>query len=182
MPITVRCISCGKVAQVKDQLAGKKVKCTCGAVIAVPAAAQPKACAGCGVDVTKTKRTKDPIGKYYCAICWQTRQEAATVGAAAKADADVVYYPCYVCEKLCVANEVYDAGHGQTVCKQCWKAGKRPASADGSPAGGDHAQASGSDDDLFCEACGNAFPPAQLTMGPEGAVLCKKCLKTAQRV
>jgi len=178
MPITVRCISCGKVAQVKDELGGKKVKCRCGAVLAVPAAATPKACASCGVDVTRAKRAKDAKGNYYCEVCWKGQAEAAKVGAAAKAD-DVVYYPCYTCEALCTAEEVYDAGGGQTVCKKCWAAGKRPAASAPTPAipaGG------GSSEDLFCESCMGSFPPSQLKMGADGSVLCKNCLKSAQRV
>ncbi len=35
----VRCSSCSKTLQVADQHAGKKVKCPCGAVLQVPAAA-----------------------------------------------------------------------------------------------------------------------------------------------
>src|SRR5689334_22013163 len=59
MAIAVRCITCGKVAQVRDELGGRKAKCTCGAVISVPLPPKPKACASCGVDITRTKRMKD---------------------------------------------------------------------------------------------------------------------------
>jgi hypothetical protein len=124
MPITVRCIACGKVAQARDELAGKKVKCTCGAVLDVAALPATKLCTGCGSDITRAKRAKDAKGNYYCAVCWKSRLEAEKVGAAA--EDDVVYYPCYVCERLCTPEEVFDAGKSQTVCKKCWDAGKRP--------------------------------------------------------
>ena len=176
MPITVRCISCGKISQAKDELAGKKVKCRCGATLDVPAAKQQKICHGCGVDITNAKRGRDQQGNYYCEVCFKSRVEAAKV--ATSAPDNVVYYPCYTCDLLCTAEEVYDAGGGQTVCKKCWAAGKRPG---GAPASGPSDSASQSED-MFCEACGNTFPPEQLTMSPEGAVLCKKCLKSAQKV
>jgi hypothetical protein len=128
MAIPVRCISCGKVAQVRNDLAGKKVKCNCGAVISVPLPPKPRSCAGCGVDITRGKRTKDPVtDNLYCEVCWAAKLEAAKVGAASQQDNEVIYYPCYVCDMLCTAEEVYDAGAGQTVCKTCWDAGKRPA-------------------------------------------------------
>jgi len=127
MAIRVRCINCGKTANVRDELAGKKVKCTCGAAIAVPLPPQPKNCAGCGVDITRAKRIQDPHnGKIYCEVCWSAKLEAARVGASKNAD-DTLYYPCYVCDILCTADEVFDAGGGKTVCKKCWNAGKRPA-------------------------------------------------------
>lgn len=125
MAIAVRCITCGKVAQVRDELGGRKAKCTCGAVISVPLPPKPKTCTSCGVDITRTKRMKDAEGKYFCEVCWAAKAEAAKVGAGSAAD-DVVYYPCYVCELLCTSDEVYDAGGGKTVCRKCWDAGKRP--------------------------------------------------------
>ena len=36
--------------------------------------------------------------------------------AASEAE-DVIYYPCEVCDLLCTAEEVYDAGGGKMVCK-----------------------------------------------------------------
>jgi hypothetical protein len=39
MPIKFACPSCGKDYHVKDELAGKKAKCKCGAVMPIPAAA-----------------------------------------------------------------------------------------------------------------------------------------------
>ena len=177
MPITVRCISCGKASLAKDELAGKKVKCRCGAMLDVPAAKQQKICHGCGADITNAKRGKDQQGNYYCEVCFKSRVEAAKV--ATSATEEIVYYPCYTCDLLCTADEVYDAGGGQTVCKKCWAAGKRPAGT-GVPGAGS-ADAAG-EEDMFCEACGNTFPPTQLSMSAEGAVLCKSCLKSAQKV
>ena len=42
--------------------------------------------------------------------------------AASEAE-DVIYYPCEVCDLLCTAEEVYDAGGEKMVCKKCWNAG-----------------------------------------------------------
>ena len=36
MPIKFACPSCGKAYNVKDELAGKKAKCRCGAVMPIP--------------------------------------------------------------------------------------------------------------------------------------------------
>jgi hypothetical protein len=126
MAIVVRCISCGKVARVKNELGGKKAKCTCGAIIAVPLPPKPKICSGCGVDISNAKRTKDQQGNLFCQVCWAAKLEAAKVGVAASEAEDVIYYPCEVCTLLCTADEVYDAGSGKMVCKKCWNAGKRP--------------------------------------------------------
>src|SRR5947199_10159758 len=100
MAIPVRCISCGKVAQVKNELGGKRAKCTCGAIIAVPMPAKPKICSSCGVDVSNSKRTRDEKGNIFCQVCWDARLEAAKVGAAASEVDEVIYYPCEVCDLL----------------------------------------------------------------------------------
>src|SRR5918993_4824009 len=102
MAITVKCGACGSTAQAPDTAAGAKGKCrACGAVVEIPkvraapagaprAAAPPKMCVACGVDVAGKKRTKDPQGRYYCQPCWDVKVREgkavpvqAGVGAAA---------------------------------------------------------------------------------------------------
>ena len=63
MAIAVRCISCGKVANVKNELGGKRAKCTCGAIINVPLPSKPKTCSSCGVDLSNVKRTERRMGQ-----------------------------------------------------------------------------------------------------------------------
>lgn len=41
MSIAFKCKSCGKHGKVKDDLAGRKVKCKCGNVMVVPAPTNP---------------------------------------------------------------------------------------------------------------------------------------------
>lgn len=51
MAITVRCASCGKVFQVRAELAGKQARCKCGAALVIPSRAEsPSASWGDEVD------------------------------------------------------------------------------------------------------------------------------------
>ncbi len=75
MPISVCCNDCGKDCRVKDEVAGKKMKCKdCGAVIAIPSRASPSKSSAGKVATGKKPATKkgpakdpwdeeDPYGK-----------------------------------------------------------------------------------------------------------------------
>ncbi|HZL35189.1 MAG TPA: hypothetical protein VFC78_07760 [Tepidisphaeraceae bacterium] len=98
MPIPVTCPSCGRNIVAPDNLAGVQVSCKeCGSLFMVPDKAAPvpqiaapdiseatqaKVCRSCGVDVSRTRRTKDASGDYYCDTCWSAKQEAAREAAA----------------------------------------------------------------------------------------------------
>jgi hypothetical protein len=43
MPITIKCPKCGRSHRAREALAGKRVKCSCGEALQVPAAASPSA-------------------------------------------------------------------------------------------------------------------------------------------
>lgn len=104
-------------------------------------------------------------------------------------EADVIYYPCCVCELLCTAQEVYEDGPGQTICKKCFAARQGTENADEAPSEPEQtgaqavpAPAPGAKgDELFCEGCHGLFPPDKLKLAPDGAVLCKKCFKARGR-
>ena len=155
MAITVKCGACGSIAQAPDTAAGAKGKCrACGAVVEIPklgaaaagaapagagsvaprAAASPKMCVACGVDVAGKKRTKDPRGNYYCQPCWDVKVREgkavpvqAGVGAGAGSGVaggggeDPVDFPCAECGVLGGPDDVYD-DNGRYVCKACWDA------------------------------------------------------------
>ena len=50
-----------------------------------------KICRGCGVDVSKTKRVKDPAGNYYCQPCW--------VQVLARNQSSIAQTPTYSCHR-----------------------------------------------------------------------------------
>ncbi len=56
MAITIQCASCGKAYRVKDELAGRKAKCACGASIAIPKLGAAKSTAS-----TKSKASAKPM-------------------------------------------------------------------------------------------------------------------------
>ncbi|MDB5357041.1 MAG: hypothetical protein JWN24_3494 [Phycisphaerales bacterium] len=181
MPITVTCSGCGRKSVAPDSAAGSKAQCkACRTIMTIPGGAKTKVCVTCGIDVSQRKRTKDAEGNYYCEPCWAARAQAA---AGVPPVDDVIHYPCYVCDTLFTPDEVYDEGGGRTICKACWEARQnqpQPASGlelvDGGAASG---QQSG---DLFCEGCSRLFPPQKLKLSKDGAVLCKQCSKSRERV
>ena len=61
MPISLQCPNCGASYQLKDEMAGKRVKCRCGSAIQVPAAQQPNVNPG-GGGLTPLGMGGDPLG------------------------------------------------------------------------------------------------------------------------
>jgi hypothetical protein len=95
---------------------------------------------------------------------------------------DELYYPCRICENLFTAAEVYAEADGETVCKSCWGSSDARVGVDTGLVSGlaltpapipqRHAR-----EDLFCERCNGVFLAKQLTISPDGAVLCRRCGK-----
>ncbi|HEV8379452.1 MAG TPA: hypothetical protein VGP99_11430 [Tepidisphaeraceae bacterium] len=101
MPIRAQCDNCGKVYNLPDESAGKRLRCKqCAVAFTVSAAAAPaqaptvgpqKICVVCGQNVAGRPRTKDQAGNYYCRSCYEekarNRQQLAQsrVGAAVPA-------------------------------------------------------------------------------------------------
>ncbi len=85
MPIRVQCDNCGRVYNLPDDNAGKRLRCKQCAVaftVPTPAAAAPpakqKICVVCNQNVAGLPRTKDNAGNYYCRPCYdeQARKHA----------------------------------------------------------------------------------------------------------
>ena len=105
MPVLSRCQLCSGV--MPDALG--EARCPrCGEMV-LPVIR--KLCAGCAADVTRTKRTRDDAGEYYCADCWAAR-------LAAGGEASV--YPCGACGQLFPPDQIYRDGDDQ-VCGDCYR-------------------------------------------------------------
>src|SRR5436305_3394847 len=85
MPIRAQCNNCGKVYNLPDESAGKRLRCKqCAVAFTVPnltSAAAPtvgpqKICSVCGENVAGRPRTKDPAGNYYCRPCYEEKARA----------------------------------------------------------------------------------------------------------
>ena len=101
MPIRAQCDNCGKVYNLPDESAGKRLRCKqCAVAFTVPslapAAEAPtlgpqKICVVCNQNVAGRPRTKDQAGNYYCRSCYEEKARAreqlakSRVGAAVPA-------------------------------------------------------------------------------------------------
>src|SRR5947199_10696247 len=101
MPIRAQCNNCGKVYNLPDESAGKRLRCKqCAVAFTVPslapAAEAPtlgpqKICVVCNQNVAGRPRTKDQAGNYYCRSCYEEKARAreqlaqSRVGAAVHA-------------------------------------------------------------------------------------------------
>ena len=70
-----------------------------------------KLCAGCGTDVTRTKRSRDETGEYYCPDCWSARLAAR---------GDEPAYACDACGQLFPPDQIFRNGDEQ-VCADCYR-------------------------------------------------------------
>src|SRR4051812_30432857 len=101
MPIRAKCDNCGKVYNVPDTSAGKRLRCKqCAVVFTVPSGAAPvgaaaptvsvsvpavqKLCVVCGQDVAGRPRTKDQAGNYYCRACYDEKARSREQLAASR--------------------------------------------------------------------------------------------------
>jgi len=106
MPIRAQCDNCGKVYNLPDESAGKRLRCKqCAVAFTVPslsapaAAAAPtvsvtvpavqKVCVVCGMDVAGKPRTKDQSGNYYCRACYEEKARSREQLAASPVGAGV---------------------------------------------------------------------------------------------
>jgi hypothetical protein len=105
MPIRAQCDNCGKVYNLPDESAGKRLRCKqCAVAFTVPAApvaaAVPnqvsasaptsgpqKICVVCKQDVSGRPRTKDNSGNYYCRSCYEEKARAQQQLAASRVGA-----------------------------------------------------------------------------------------------
>jgi hypothetical protein len=134
MPIKVSCSSCGSVAQLPDDAAGRRGKCrACGSIVQVPSTSRTvKVCVICGTDVTGAKRTKDASGNYFCGPCWteklkRIRQRGVVSAPVGAATSTVVSFsptlepelsPCEVCNGWFTTGNLRDHG-GRILCLDC---------------------------------------------------------------
>src|SRR4051812_19656274 len=107
MPIRAQCDNCGKVYNLPDESAGKRLRCKqCAVAFTVPSAplaAAPvaaaradaptmgpqKICAVCGENVAGKPRTKDNAGNYYCRPCFEEKARQREQLAASRVGAPV---------------------------------------------------------------------------------------------
>ena len=81
MPIRAQCDNCGRVYNLPDESAGKRLRCKqCAVAFTVPnLAPEPatigpqKICVVCGQNVAGRPRTKDQAGNYYCRPCYEEK-------------------------------------------------------------------------------------------------------------
>lgn len=106
MPISLRCPNCGASYQVKDEMAGRRVKCRCGNAIQVPAAQQNDYLGASGLDPLGVGEPGAQWGVQAPAPYQAPLQAASSWGAyaprARKGSADAVTIMELVASSLCI--------------------------------------------------------------------------------